>query len=241
VNFLSWLEFSGKGHNAEKAWTAIKARWKDQGIVKDNIDPRIQSIPFIVDILFHHMSSEVKDKIWIRDACIVTIGFRAMRRANELCNLKASDIRLEEDKVVVCIRKSKTDQLRKGKKIPIDKTGELTCPVKIVSDYVKCWNIDLTSEEIFFKSARKSENKGVSVSAISSVVKRMAAKAGIVGKFSSHSLRIGGASAAIKGGMSMEQVKAIGGWISEYINLWYSLMIEVTWSFYKLYFPFCPT
>jgi len=52
------------------------------------------------------------------------------------------------------------------------------------------------------------------VSAISSIVVKMATKAGFVGKFSSHSLRIGGASAAVKGGLTVEQVKAIGGWVS---------------------------
>ncbi len=51
----------------------------------------------------------------------------------------------------------------------------------------------------------------MSVASISAVVKRVAEHAGLDGNYSGHSLRIGGATAAVAGGMSMEQIRAIGG------------------------------
>jgi len=125
LDFLSWLDLSGNGRNAEKALSAIRARWKDNGQTNKGTDPRIKSViegikrklkkdkvvakerdPFVIDILVYHMNLQLKDKVWIRDACIVVIGFRAMRRASELCALKANDIILKNDMVVISIRKS---------------------------------------------------------------------------------------------------------------------------------------
>jgi len=58
----------------------------------------------------------------------------------------------------------------------------------------------------------------MSVPAISNVVSKMAEEAGIQGKFSGHSLRIGGASAALAAGFSIDQVKALGAWKSDAVN-----------------------
>jgi hypothetical protein len=48
------------------------------------------------------------------------------------------------------------------------------------------------------------------------IVKRVAQYAGLVGRYSGHSLRIGGATAALQGRimMSMEQIRSIGNWES---------------------------
>ncbi len=51
--------------------------------------------------------------------------------------------------------------------------------------------------------------------ALCSIVKRVAAHSSVKGKFSGHSLRIGGATAAMMGGFTLEQIRAIGGWESD--------------------------
>ena len=63
-------------------------------------------------------------------------------------------------------------------------------------------------------------SKKISMSLVSSVVKEAALLAGLSGKFSSHSLRIGGATAAMMGGLSMEQIHSIGHWESEAVLLY---------------------
>ncbi len=66
-----------------------------------------------------------------------------------------------------------------------------------------------------------SQNKNgdqLASSAISSIVRKAANAVGIQGHFSSHSLRIGEATAALEGGLTKEQIKAIGGWTSESVD-----------------------
>jgi len=65
-----------------------------------------------------------------------------------------------------------------------------------------------------------SEIKDGPICSISAVVKRVAEHAGLDGNYSGHSLRIGGATAAVAGGMSMEQIRAIGGWESDAVFLY---------------------
>ena len=58
----------------------------------------------------------------------------------------------------------------------------------------------------------------MSASAVSPIFRRIAQDAGVRGPFSGHSLRIGGASAALSGGLSVDQVKAVGGWKSDAVK-----------------------
>ncbi len=70
---------------------------------------------------------------------------------------------------------------------------------------------------ILFPSA---SGKPISGQTVNAVVKRVATHAGLVGRYSGHSMRIGGATAALQGGMSMEQIRAIGGWESKAVLLY---------------------
>lgn len=60
----------------------------------------------------------------------------------------------------------------------------------------------------------KMRHNGLSSSAISTVCRRMVQSAGLDVSVSSHLLRIGGATAAMDGGLSKEQIMAVGGWKS---------------------------
>ena len=48
----------------------------------------------------------------------------------------------------------------------------------------------------------------------------MAWRTGIEGKFSGHSLEIGGAVVAMMGGMTMAQIRAFGGWESKAVQFY---------------------
>ncbi len=60
----------------------------------------------------------------------------------------------------------------------------------------------------------------MNTASISSVVKRVAHYAGLKGRYTGHSLRIGGATAAMQGGMTMAQIRSIGDWVSHAILLY---------------------
>lgn len=169
-------------------------------------------------------SERSSDKIAWRDAAIVAVGFRTMRRAKEIANIRRGDVRTstlpgQSPGMMVKIRKSKTDQLEVGKKIVVDPApeGSAACPVRIVNRYISLFAGDLGPNDLLFTSVKGKE---LSSGAVSSIVKKMAERNGCVGRFTSHSLRIGGASAAVAGGMSLAEVAAIGGWVSGAMELY---------------------
>ncbi len=68
----------------------------------------------------------------------------------------------------------------------------------------------LTSEDLLFPSISGGKLNGPAVNAI---VKRIAAHAELKGRYT-------GATAALQGGMAMEQIRAIGGWESKAVLLY---------------------
>ncbi|CAG8783272.1 5079_t:CDS:2, partial [Cetraspora pellucida] len=55
---------------------------------------------------------------------------------------------------------------------------------------------------------------------VSAIVKRIAENAGLQGRFTAHSIRIGGATAAMEADMSLAQIQAIRGWDSKSVMLY---------------------
>jgi site-specific recombinase XerD len=119
------------------------------------------------------------------------------------------------------VRRSKTDQSGRGFTVFIEPSGSATCPVRLMQAYLKqrgCHG------GFLFINRRGSP---LSAGAISKICQRMVSRAGLNAQVSSHSLRIGGATAAMVGGLSKEQVMAIGGWTSDAVEL-YMRMNEPT-------------
>jgi hypothetical protein len=50
---------------------------------------------------------------------------------------------------------------------------------------------------------------------VNTLVKKVAVVAQLKGRYTGHSLRIGGATAALKGGLSIDQIRSIGDWTSD--------------------------
>lgn len=150
----------------------------------------------------------------LRDATVMALGMRLMRRAGEVAALTTADFRVLPDGTVgVLIRRSKTDQLGRGLLL-IDATGGPSCPVGLL----RRWQLVRP-----FLVARGAGTDALFVPisvgplsrlAIFSLVRRAAEAAGYDGRFSGHSLRIGGATAAAKAGASMAVIKAVGSWTS---------------------------
>jgi integrase len=171
--------------------------------------------PFPVEALRRWVEQHDGAWTWIaaRDAAIVALGLRAMRRAGELGALEWADVvDVSDREIKVCVRKSKTDQTGKGHDIYIEATGEPTCPIRLLRGY-KAMCADTTGR-VF----RSTTGGPLSSSAVSSVCRRVVAAAGLTAAVSSHSLRIGGATAAMEGGLSKEQIMAIGGWKSNSVE-----------------------
>ena len=151
----------------------------------------------------------------LRDAAVMALGMRLMRRAGEIAALSTADVRaLPDGTVGVFVPRSKTDQLAKGLLLPLDATGGPACPVALLRRWLTVRPVLAArgpgSDALFITRT----GEPLSRSAISSLVSRAASAAGYEGRFSGHSLRIGGATAAARGGASMALIKAVGAWTS---------------------------
>ena len=151
----------------------------------------------------------------VRDAAVLAVGLRLMRRSGELAALAISDVRLLPDgSTALWVRRSKTDQLGAGLLLPIDATGGPACPVALLRRWMAVRPAlaarGPASDALFVTVT----GRPLSQAAISSLVARAAAAVGLKGTFSGHSMRIGGATAAVGAGASITTVQAIGGWSS---------------------------
>ncbi|CAG8458572.1 30971_t:CDS:2, partial [Gigaspora margarita] len=72
------------------------------------------------------------------------------------------------------------------------------------------------SDWLFENAYRKHMTTGT----VTSIVKKMACHAGLDGRYSGHSLRIGGATGAMKAGLTLPQIMSIGGWLSQSVALY---------------------
>ena len=151
---------------------------------------------------------------WLRDATMAALGMRAMRRPGESAALRMKDVGTDEitGLLTIYIVKSKIDQLRAGKSIPIDDSGNPWGVVALLKRWLEHrWKQGAQLDDPLFGSAA---GRAVNPSLISSAVRRMAKAVNMPGNFTGYSLRIGGATAAQQAGLSMAQIQAVGGWLS---------------------------
>jgi integrase len=230
-SYIAWLELQGKGRKARKVCCAIKWEHKRKG-VKDNVgDGRIQLALQGVDRVCAGENMDIREpfpmealKKWVegkrkfvtvregRDPAMVAVGMRCMRRPSELCDLKWRHVRKYEGGLKVFLARSKTDQTMEGRWLHMDRVeGSVTCPVGLLEEYMGSRK-GAGADDYLFVSAKGT---AMSCSAVSSVVKNMVKEAGINVKVSGQSLRIGGATEAVRGGWLMPEICAVGGWKSE--------------------------
>jgi site-specific recombinase XerD len=74
----------------------------------------------------------------IRDRALLLLGFAGAMRRSELVGLDITDVAITDDGLVAAIQKSKTDQVRQGRKlgIPFGAHPE-TCPVRAVLAWIE--------------------------------------------------------------------------------------------------------
>lgn len=151
--------------------------------------------------------------IGIRDAAILAIGWTAALRRSEIVALNLSDLDFSEEGIIVTIRRSKTDQIGKGKKIGIPKSKDKFCPVKTIRDWYERRYRDwrLLKKPVFeldtplfigigMQGAGRwfTPTTGVRMTSerVMGIVKKYAALARLTGHYSAHSLRRGLATEA---------------------------------------------
>lgn len=165
--------------------------------------------PLLISPLKTILNSLPQTLTGTRDAAILLLGFASSLRASELVGLNIDDLEFTHEGLVIYIKRSKTDQTGKGRKvgIPFGEHDE-TCPVKAV----KKWILDsgINSGSLFRPINRHGQfsDKRLSPQGVNIIVKRGLRIIGMSAKdFGAHSLRRGFATSAHQAGANTQSIR----------------------------------
>ena len=157
-------------------------------------------------------------------ACL--LGFSGFLRISELLEIHVGDIEFEDDCMKILIPKSKNDQVREGHLVYIGRTGTHYCTVTRLESYLKiCKLSDKSSAFVMCRLAKTKTghnaigHRSISYTTIYEDFHRFIApfcNRMDTSVYGLHSLRSGGASEAINGGISERLVGKHGRWKSGY-------------------------
>ena len=150
-----------------------------------------------------------------RDAAIIAVGFAGALRRSELCNLTVDDVEFldsgehHEDRMILTIRRSKTDQQGKGQSVPI-LDGMGIRPIKRLRVWLESSGI---TEGPLFQTMKRGGNlrgKPMHHSDIPRIVKHYAALIGLDPKgIAGHSLRAGFVTSAAVHHARLDKIMSI--------------------------------
>ncbi|MBP2478202.1 integrase [Crossiella equi] len=159
-----------------------------------------------------------------RDRLLLVLGLVMMSRRSELSALWIEDVTETENGLEVLVRRSKTDQDAMGEVVPVPRGSHPhSDPVRLL----RAWLAVLAKKEIttgpLLRSIDRHGKIGtgqLTTDSISRIVQRLAVRAGLpdAQRYTAHSLRAGGATAAYKAGAPVSAIKKQGRWKSDVVN-----------------------
>jgi integrase len=154
--------------------------------------------PVVVDELRGMVETLPASTLGVRDRALLLLGLAGAFRRSELVALDVDDLRSTAAGLVVTLRRSKTDQEGAGREVGIPRgTNPETCPVRAVGRWLEARTVD--GRALFCRIDRHGRQHAGRLGdrAVSPVVKRAAAAAGLdPANYAGHSLRAGLATSA---------------------------------------------
>jgi site-specific recombinase XerD len=184
---------------------ALKRMYRQKGRFQKQATPLTREI---LEQLLAVCSDDLRGR---RDALMLRLGNETMRRRSELCGFKFEDLeQLPNGKTGIRLKFSKTDQLGKGKLIPIS---------NLLYKQVTEWGKEIGSTGYILRSVNKHGRAGkqlcpASISRRLQQLQQLANLEGI-GTLSGHSFRVGGALDLLDQGETLEKIMLRGGWQAE--------------------------
>ncbi|MBV9547079.1 MAG: tyrosine-type recombinase/integrase [Chloroflexi bacterium] len=210
--------------------TSSLVRRTHAGIRRSIGTAQLRKAPAKVDELKLMLGVVPDTRVGLRDRALLLLGFAGAFRRSELVSLEVSDLEFSQAGLIVTLRKSKTDQEGRSRRlgIPFGST-EKTCPVRAVKAWLDAARIG--SGPVFRSLDRfqRVQPKRLSAERVALIVKRRAKQAGLdPARYAGHSLRAGLATSAAAGGASERTIMAQTGhrsadMVRRYIrqgNLW---------------------
>ena len=142
---------------------------------------------------------------------------------NELVNIRPCDITRHEGMIIIHLPHNKTDQMRKGDKVAIAQTGNITYPVAVLEAYMLRTGMARDDERLLFRPICKTakmeklrESGAINYSCLRELFRKKLRELDYnPDKFGLHSLRAGGATAAANNGVSDRLFKRHSCWRSD--------------------------
>jgi len=180
------------GHPDPADAPAVRAVWR--GIRRTVGVAAEGKAPLLVGQLRAALSGLDDDRLLVRrDRALLLIGFAGALRRSELVALDAGDVERTDDGLIVTVRRSKTDQEARGRKLGIPHGAHPdTNPVRAFTAW--CDAAGISDGPLFRPVTRHGHLQPgrLTVRGIALAVKRAAARAGLdPARYSGHSLRAG--------------------------------------------------
>ncbi len=219
ATILRWLASLSKAHRAVQQHDPTKTELVKsvlKGIRRRHGTPPKQALPLTRDLLFDVLEAIPEDLRGARDKALLLVGFAGGFRRSELVGLCVSDCAYQEKGLLLTLRRSKTDQTGRGRVIGVPFGRGRFCPVKALRNWLEAANVD---DGPVFRSVDRNEcvsQKALSGHAVSLLIKRRLAKAGIeCSDYSGHSLRSGFVTSAARAGVSSWKIRQQTGHASD--------------------------
>jgi integrase len=163
--------------------------------------------------IFEPLRDSLRDH---RDRALILIGFYGAFRRSELIALDCKSIEWSSQGFVATIRKSKTDQERRGREIAISRSSGAMCPVTALQRWMEAAGI---VEGPVFRAIDRAGTiapGALSGDAVGIILKRRLKENGRdPEKYSGHSLRAGFVTEAVNAGMPTWKIRRQTGHTSD--------------------------
>ena len=154
------------------------------------------------------ISKHMKGLRGSRDRALILLGFMGGFRRSELVAVTMADLEWVKGGLIVCIRRSKTDQEGHGREVSIPSINGPLCAVKAVRTWIR--NADIESGPLF----RPIDQRGtigrekLSGEAVATVIRQYVSKIGLdPSLYGGHSLRAGLITAAALAGSAAWEIR----------------------------------
>ena len=154
------------------------------------------------------------------------VGFSGFLRISELLEIKVQNLTFEDDCMKILIPKSKTDQVREGHVVYIGRSHSKYCPVSWLEKYLHQTKLNLSPESFIMCRMAKTKlghnaigKHHISKTTINDDFHKFitpVCENSNSALYGLHSLRSGGASAAVNNGVSERLIGKHGRWKSGY-------------------------
>ena len=137
-----------------------------EGLQRLLTKPVVKKAP-ITPTMLDEMVKDTEKSHSLSDLRLVTaclLAYAGFLWFSELVNVRPCDIKIQRDKLILRIPKSKTDQLRQGDELVISRTGNSTCPVAMLETNLARTGTQLCDHRFLFrpicKTARSETLRG---------------------------------------------------------------------------------